>query len=501
MHYLPPIVSKLGTIWLPICDSEIGILTNLMWLEVESVARRSLSRQLVAHAPTVLLWSISQMSNLIEEPETFFQRVGDWFADVGMQRIVAEGIDGGSCDHCDIAPASMGESVRRAIEIARFSSSSVDGAEPGGVAQKQSAMLLGMLCKTEEWLACHCDRTDVDRQQLMEVLLPTWLNEALQRVAGSNGQGCQPSDRVASAIRGLRDSELPLGSMTSAVSDEIPGMLDAFVAAQAKSCRLKQLEDDFQAALRREKLDAMKQLAYGASHEVNNPLANISTRAQSLLRDEGDPERRRKLATIDSQAYRAHEMIANLMLFAHPPTPVMESLELNSVVEEVIRELAESPLRQTATIQRSSPHATIEMQADRNHVAVMIKAICQNALEAIQNTGTIQVTTRIEASQTEIQRPVIDEDLGERETDEQVVVIECSDSGPGIPAEIQKHMFDPFYSGREAGRGLGFGLSKAWRIVQMHGGEIGIDSDGMHGTVVRVVLPVRAGHTQSGRSK
>ena len=67
------------------------------------------------------------------------------------------------------------------------------------------------------------------------------------------------------------------------------------------------------------KLDAVKELAYGASHEINNPLANISARAQALLRDEADPERRRALEAIHQQALRAHEMIADLMLFARPP--------------------------------------------------------------------------------------------------------------------------------------------------------------------------------------
>src|SRR5687768_8259819 len=64
-----------------------------------------------------------------------------------------------------------------------------------------------------------------------------------------------------------------------------------------KLARLAELEGEFAAALEREKLAALKELAYGASHEINNPLANISTRAQALLRDETDPERRRKLAT------------------------------------------------------------------------------------------------------------------------------------------------------------------------------------------------------------
>lgn len=74
----------------------------------------------------------------------------------------------------------------------------------------------------------------------------------------------------------------------------------------------------YEQQLETEKLAAMRQLAYGASHEIDDPLANISSRTQMLLRDERDPQRRRWLTTINSQAFH-HEMIADMMLFAKPP--------------------------------------------------------------------------------------------------------------------------------------------------------------------------------------
>ncbi len=81
---------------------------------------------------------------------------------------------------------------------------------------------------------------------------------------------------------------------------EIAAGLSTLAASLA---RLKALETDFQATLETAKLDALKELAYGASHEINNPLANISARAQTLLQEERDPERRRRLAAINSQAF------------------------------------------------------------------------------------------------------------------------------------------------------------------------------------------------------
>ena len=89
--------------------------------------------------------------------------------------------------------------------------------------------------------------------------------------------------------------------------------------------------------LEQAKLEALKEFAYGAGHEINNPLANISARAQTLLKDEADPQRRQKLAAINTQAFRAHEMIADLMLFARPPAMHAERIELAPFLTELAR--------------------------------------------------------------------------------------------------------------------------------------------------------------------
>jgi signal transduction histidine kinase len=64
-----------------------------------------------------------------------------------------------------------------------------------------------------------------------------------------------------------------------------------------------------------------------------------------------------------------------------------------------------------------------------------------------------------------------------------------TDDGPGIEPHVREHLFDPFYSGREAGRGLGFGLPKCWRIAELHGGKVEVRSESGQGTTFRLVLP------------
>ena len=102
-----------------------------------------------------------------------------------------------------------------------------------------------------------------------------------------------------------------------------------------QAAKQERLAADFDRAVEHAKLEALKEFAYGAGHEINNPLANISARAQTLLKEESDPEHRQKLAAINTQAFRAHEMIADLMLFARPPELKPERIELRAFLEEL----------------------------------------------------------------------------------------------------------------------------------------------------------------------
>jgi signal transduction histidine kinase len=232
--------------------------------------------------------------------------------------------------------------------------------------------------------------------------------------------------------------------------------------------------ESFEERLERAKLDAMKELAYGASHEINNPLANISARAQTLLRDERDPERRRALEAINQQALRAHEMISDLMLFARPPRLDVRPVSLTAVVEQIVAEVSAECSRRGIEMVVDADRALPEIAGDPVQLAVAVKAVVVNSIEAIGQGGSIEAAIALL---------------------EDAVRIEVRDSGPGISPEVRTRMFDPFYSGREAGRGLGFGLPKAWRIVTAHGGRIWAESAGEVGALFVIELPAGAGRS------
>jgi signal transduction histidine kinase len=243
----------------------------------------------------------------------------------------------------------------------------------------------------------------------------------------------------------------------------------------ARLAALERIEANFQAALEAEKLASLKELAYGAGHEINNPLANISLRAQTLLKEEPDPERRRRLAGIVSQVGRAHEMIADMMLFARPPQLERESFELAPVAQAVIDSLSAAAASLKATITLLAPTEPIALSADKAQIAVVLQTLLTNALEAIDPQGTVELTL---FSHPDIYPASVE--------------LIVADNGRGISPEVRRHLFDPFYSGREAGRGLGFGLSKCWRIVTDHGGQIVVDSQAGRGATFTVTLPLAA---------
>jgi signal transduction histidine kinase len=231
------------------------------------------------------------------------------------------------------------------------------------------------------------------------------------------------------------------------------------------------MRDDFSTELERAKLEAMKELAYGASHEINNPVANIAARAQTLLREEKSPERRRALEAIHQQAMRAHEMISDLMLFARPPKLLIEPVELGQLARSVADRFELEYQRRNIRLTLHIPKTASTIQGDAQQLAVALGELVRNSAEAIGQDGVVELTLA----------PI--DSAG-------FAAIEISDTGPGISADVRQHLFDPFYSGREAGRGLGFGLSKCWRIITDHGGSIVVDDSANPGARITLRLPV-----------
>jgi signal transduction histidine kinase len=243
-------------------------------------------------------------------------------------------------------------------------------------------------------------------------------------------------------------------------------MLDELLVT-AKS--LRGLFTDFAGSVSSARLEAIRELAYGAGHEINNPLANIAARAQALLYDEREPERQRRLATIVDQAFRARDMIGGLMIFARPPKPNRKEVNLAELLQSVLASMEstaeEHGVRLTLDVPSNQDHVFV----DRGQIEDSLRGILSNAIEAILHGGTVAVET-VRSGQG-------------------LFLLTIRDNGIGMDRETMARMVDPFFSGREAGRGIGLGLSKAFRLIDGNGGSISIESRLQQGTTVSVSLP------------
>jgi signal transduction histidine kinase len=260
---------------------------------------------------------------------------------------------------------------------------------------------------------------------------------------------------------------------------DVPEVQSLLPAVVSQSQQFAKITADFERQLHTAKLESLKELAYGAGHELNNPLANIASRAQTLLKEEQHPERRRRLAAINTQAFRAHEMLADMMLFARPPKLKFETVDLVQLADGLISELADEAYEQQTQLIRRSETDSVLVSCDPVQIRVAIRALCINALEAIAAGGTVVIE-------------LCERTVSDRDTLKSHIEIAIIDDGPGIPAEILAKIFDPFFSGREAGRGLGFGLSKCWRIVELHGGQVTVHNQPGRGASFTISLPIRS---------
>ncbi len=226
-----------------------------------------------------------------------------------------------------------------------------------------------------------------------------------------------------------------------------------------------QAEDE---RLRLSKLDALGEFAAGAGHELNNPLAVIVGRSQLLLARSDDPEVARSLRIILAQAQRAHRILRDLMFVARPPSPRLRPCKLtellNAVIAEYEPECQARGVRLIAEVNEATA-AWGDPEALRHLASILLR----NALQAATPGGRIVIRSS-------------------QRGDELSWTV--SDTGKGIRPEEAEHLFDPFYCGRQAGRGLGLGLPRAARIVEQAGGRLRWSSATGSETTFHVSLPV-----------
>ena len=233
---------------------------------------------------------------------------------------------------------------------------------------------------------------------------------------------------------------------------------------QEREMRLRLMESD--------RLAAVGELVAGVAHEVNNPLSSISAFAQLLLRDDDlAPEQRESIEVIRAETMRASQVVKDLLTFARRSDPQREPLDLNGVVVRTLRlrqyQFAESAVQVRQELASDLP----AVLGDARQLQQVCLNLVTNAVHAMTSRrgGTLTLRTA--------QR-------------DGTVVLEVSDTGPGIGPGVRAHVFEPFFTTKGEGEGTGLGLSVSYGIVKAHGGTIEVAETGPDGTTFRVRLPI-----------
>ena len=239
----------------------------------------------------------------------------------------------------------------------------------------------------------------------------------------------------------------------------------ASLQRREETSRLREVELVGQA----ERMATTARLAAGVAHELNNPLGGILLYGNLLLESTpaGDP-RHENMARIVAQATRARDIVRGLLDFARASPAEVEELDLNQLVRDTLRLLE----RQMHAVQVRTELSTVELpvRGDRGRLQQVLVNIVVNALDAMRDGGALTVRTGYS------EKPGF-------------CRVAISDSGCGIREDHLPHIFEPFYTTKEVGRGIGLGLAISYGIVRQHGGDIEVQSQVGAGTTFRIMLP------------
>src|SRR6266513_660013 len=259
--------------------------------------------------------------------------------------------------------------------------------------------------------------------------------------------------------------------------DEIGTLAAAFDRMADRLMQREQELKQSQTTLRRaDRLSSLGLLTAGLAHEIRNPLVAIRTFTQLLPERYDDPEFREGFQGLAlKEVDRICGLITDLLSFARPSRPNVAEENLNDVVESIARILETEAKEKGVEITREFSENLPKAWIDREQMKQVFMNLILNAIQAMKEGGSIYISTR----------PYFKNEGGEPE---QFVQVEIRDTGVGIPEENLDHIFDPFFTSKDEGSGLGLSISH--QIVQEHGGYVTVESKIGAGTSFFINLPV-----------
>jgi PAS domain S-box-containing protein len=305
--------------------------------------------------------------------------------------------------------------------------------------------------------------------------------------------------RAAALARGEWNGELrqqtrdgriiTVDSRWTLIRDDI-GQPKALLLISTDITERKQLEAQF---LRTQRMNTIGSMAGGMAHDLNNALAPILLGVQLLRRKSADEETIRLLAMMETSTHRGADMVRQVLLFARGRGGEFERLELGPIVKELEKMVRETFPKNIA-VESFLPRDLWPVRGNPTQLHQVLLNLCVNARDAMPNGGRLSFAAdNVELTAQEAAR-IPEAAAG------QYVSLLVSDTGTGIPPEVQARIFEPFFTTKGEGRGTGIGLATVLRIVKSHGGFMRLDSEPGQGTTFELFLP-RAGDVDRATAK
>lgn len=232
-----------------------------------------------------------------------------------------------------------------------------------------------------------------------------------------------------------------------------------------------------------QKMDCVGQLAGGIAHDFNNILGVILMQCDLVGIDEGTPKKVQEgLREIKAAAQRAANFTRQLLVFSRQQVLQPCALDLNQVVTN-LTSMLRRVIREDVSLQVRLPAMPMMVEADESMMDQVLLNLAVNARDAMPDGGTLLV---------EIAEKVLDADQARLNQDAMPgrhVCLSVSDTGCGIPPDIQSRIFEPFFTTKEAGKGTGLGLATVFGIVKQHRGWLKVYSEVGKGTSFQIFLP------------
>jgi len=318
---------------------------------------------------------------------------------------------------------------------------------------------------------------------IVDLLLDTILTKRVQ-------QHDNTTYRESSVLKGAYETEVYFSDLgvdgkwlygTAVLLRDETGNINGAIETWQDLTESKQLERQL---IQSQKMEAIGTLAGGIAHDFNNILTVVNVHAQmALLNLSKESSLIENLEQILSAGKHAKKLVNQILTFSRQAEIETEPIQLSEIVKETLK-LLSSSLPPNIKMQQAIQSDALVM-ADTTHIHQIVMNLCTNAKHAMANAGGV-----LEVGLSDVQ---IDEDQVSPRVDlisGKFIKLTVSDTGHGVPLEVQNKIFDPFFTTKKRGEGTGMGLSVTHGIVKQYGGTIDFKSELGKGTMFRIYLPI-----------